>query len=91
MTLIAQCIATAGYGTTSYDPETSECSHECYACVDTVILNKEYWAQYDNMSSVLNDEFDLGFNFNRYRLSVFADGTKKAEHEPWGTKEKDTK
>jgi len=78
--VIAECIATAGYGTDTYDPETYECHHACYACVDDVILNEEYWKQYDPYgSNKLNDDFDLGFNFDKWHLIVYEDGTTKKE------------
>lgn len=76
MKIIAQCIATAGYCTSSYDPET----HECYASVDRVILNEEYWKPYDDaMSNALNSDFGLGFNFDTYELIVFEDGSRHSK------------
>jgi len=73
--ILAICIAEAGYGTSSYDPETYECFHECYAGVIEVILNKEYWDQYDGcMSTKLNHDFGLGFSFNKYEITVYKDG-----------------
>lgn len=77
--IIAECIATAGYGTNYYDPETYECQHECYASVDKVIKNEKYWSVYDSgMSTPLNNDFNLGFNFNKYRLIVYSDFTKES-------------
>lgn len=77
--LIAECVATAGYGTDTYTEEDG-CSYECYASVARVISNAAYWAQYEScMSDSLNHDFGLGFNFNTYRLRVYDDGTRQAE------------
>lgn len=77
--VIAECIATSGYGTCCFDEETCECQYECYASVDEVISNKEYWSSYEDcMSGPLNADFNLGFNFDRFRLKVFEDGHKDA-------------
>lgn len=82
MNIIAECIAQAGYGTSSYDPETHECEHECYASIVEVISNKEYWDQYENMlSEPLNNDFGLGFNFSYYKLIVYSDGSREAEEQ----------
>ena len=79
--VIAECIATAGYGTDSYDPETSECTHACYASIDKVISNEKYWSQYESMSETLNNDFGMGFNFEKYHLYVYEDGTTKTKKE----------
>lgn len=81
--VIAECIADAGYGTSYYDEETSECTHESYASVTEVISNPEYWKQYEEMlSAPLNHDFNLGFNFDRFRLRVYRDGRREAEQIP---------
>jgi hypothetical protein len=81
--VIAECIADAGYGTDSYDPETSECTHSSYASIHEVISNPEYWKQYEEMlSEPLNRDFALGFNFDRFRLRVYRDGRREAEKIP---------
>lgn len=75
----AICIAEAGYGTGWYNLETNECYYECYANIKEVILNEEYWSQYDDMlDQRLNSDFDLGMNFNEYKLIVYEDGSKEA-------------
>lgn len=79
---IAICIAEAGYGTAYYDPETYDCEHECYASIRKIILNNEYWKQYGScMSNSLNCDFDLGFNFDTYKLIVYDDDSVEAIRE----------
>lgn len=74
--IIAQCIATAGYGTCDFDPATGDTDHECYADIDRVLVNDEYWKQYEGHGeNALNRDFDLGFNFHRWLLTVYDDGT----------------
>jgi len=75
--IIAECIAVAGYGTNYFDPETYECFHEAYADVKIIILNEEYWNQYDSMSTTLNNDFYIGMNFDTYKLIVYSDGSKE--------------
>jgi hypothetical protein len=75
---IAICIAEAGYGTGWYDRETDECFYEKYASVEEVILNEEYWNQYEYLSSSLSYDFDLGFCFDMYKLIVYDNGDKEA-------------
>lgn len=76
---IAICIAQAGYGTCYFDPITFDCEHECYASINEIILNEKYWSQYDKiMSNALNSDFDLGFNFDNYKLIVYDDGSNEA-------------
>jgi hypothetical protein len=76
--IIAKCIAQAGYGTSSYDRKTGECEHECYAYITKIISNPEYWEQYSGMSQKLNQDFHLGFNFAHYELTVHANGEQTA-------------
>ena len=78
--VIAECIVEAGYGTESYDPDSGECYHQSYASMVEVVSNPAYWKQYEEaMSTPLNHDFGLGFNFLTYRLRVYADGTREAE------------
>jgi hypothetical protein len=78
--VIAECIAQAGYGTSTYDRVTHECTYSCYATITKVIKNEQYWKQYDDYGSgPLNTDFDLGYNFKNYHLFVYADGTKDSK------------
>ena len=76
-TIIAECIASTGYGTDSYDSESGECTHAAYANVDKVILNEAFWNNYESiLSASLWSDFRLPWGFDSYRLTVTADGTK---------------
>ena len=81
MTIIAQCVASTGYGTDYYDPETHDCFQSGYASVDHVILNPEYWSQYERMSSALSCDFDLPMGFDDFVLMVDDQG-KRSFREP---------
>jgi len=75
---IAICIAESGYGTSSFDPVTYECEHECYANIEQVILNEDYWKKYDYiMSTELWADFNLDYGFYKYKLNVYDDGSKE--------------
>lgn len=79
-TVIAKCEVEAGYGTSYYDEKNNECYHECYASIIKVLLNENYWTKYDSsMSETLNHDFSLGHNFDRFILTVTANGATKAE------------
>lgn len=73
-TVIAEAIVEAGYGTESYSEEDG-CIHECYASIVEVISGD--WSEYEDvMSHALNNDFDLGFNFDKYRVRVMSDGSR---------------
>ena len=83
MTILAQCYATAGYGTSEYNSETHECTHDCYASVDKILINKNYWKKKygTSMSKKLNKDFGLGYNFKTFKITVFEDGTYSTTEE----------
>ncbi len=77
---IAQCIASAGYGTETYDPETGECTYSYYAGVDVVESNAAYWTQYESRcNEALHRDFDLPATFENYRLTAWDDGSRTYE------------
>lgn len=78
--VIAECIVRVGYGTSHYDSETGDCTHDNYASIEEVISGN--WSHYDtSMSEALAHDFNLPFNFERYRLTVTADGTRSYKKE----------
>lgn len=72
--ITAEAILEAGYGTDVYDPETNECFWEAYASMYKVISGD--WSMYDyQQSNALNHDFELGCNFDRWRVKRYSDGT----------------
>ena len=77
---IAQCVASAGYFTSAYDPDDGYCVYEAYADIDRVESNAEYWARYEpSGSTALHRDFSLPDTFDRYRLTEWSDGTRTYE------------
>jgi hypothetical protein len=82
---IAVCEVKAGWGTTYYDPETHECAHAQYCYIENVILNKQYWVDeygygcIEDYEDNLASSFDLPWDFESYKLTVYSDGTREYE------------
>ncbi len=75
--IIAEAIVYASYGTDVYDRVNEECYHARYADIKKVLMNEEYWNQYESdMSQPLANDFNLPFGFETYRLTVYDNGEK---------------
>jgi len=76
---ISICNVESGYGTGWYDHETGDGDYEYYADIKRIILNEDYWEQYDDiMSTKLWSDFELDTSFDEYKLIVYSDDRREA-------------